>query len=89
MITIRVLDQDILRRRLDTDALISIGDFEIMQVAFVGTGQIDAIAAADIRASDREIVGFEVRDTVEDEVESGRVNENEIMNRQVCDGDET
>ncbi len=88
MITVRVFNQHVRTRRLDAHALVPVRDFEVVDVAIGRADEIDAVRAAHIRATDREVVGFEIGDAVEDEMEGRRVDEDEVVDREIRHGDE-
>ena len=60
MVAVSLLDQNILRRRFDGNALVSVGNLEIVNVAIVCADQIDTIRAPDIRPADCDIVDLEI-----------------------------
>ena len=80
MVTVCVFNKDVRRRRLDANALVAIRDFEVVDVAIGRADQIDAVCAADIRAPDGEVVRFEIRHFVENEMEGRRIDEDEVVN---------
>ncbi len=87
MITVRVFNQHVRRRRLDAHVLVPVRDFEVVDVAIGRADEIDAVRATHILATDREVVGFEIGDTVEDKMEGRRVDEDEVVDREVRHGD--
>jgi hypothetical protein len=81
-VAVDVLDQDILGRRLYSDALVFVRHHDIVYPA-ISAGDIDAVETTPITPTDRHVVGFTVRTIVNDEVEHGRVNEDHVVNREV------
>lgn len=88
MIAVGIVDQNVLRRCLDADALIAIRHFEVVEMAIVRTDQVNAIGAANIWSADGDVVGFEIRNTIEDQMEGRRVDQNKVVDREICDRDE-
>ena len=89
LVAVNVLDENIVRGRLDTDAFVTICDLNIMHVAVVGADNINPISPAHIRSSNGDLIGFHIGYTVEDQVECRGVNKDDIVNRDVGARDES
>lgn len=48
MVAVDILDENVLRGRLDADTFVTVGDFNVVQVAIVCADDIDAICTADV-----------------------------------------
>lgn len=66
MVAVDFLNQHIFRWALDTDALIAIGDFDVVEVAVISAYNINTIRATLIGASDGNMKDFRIRNVIED-----------------------
>lgn len=65
MVAVDIFDENIVGRCLDTDALIAIGDFDIVEITVVGANEINAIRSTNIWAVNSQMVRLQVRNQVE------------------------
>jgi len=87
LVTINILNQHILTRALNTNTLIPIRNLNIMQIAIIRTNQINTIRAPQVRASNSNMVRFQITHIVEHEVEGRGINEDDVVDRDRGAGD--
>lgn len=105
MIAVDFFNKNILRRCLDTDTFISIGNLNMMlylmlasiahswnltyHVTVISTEQVDTISSSDIRPTDGDLICLKIWNLVEYQIESRWINENKVMDRHIAAGDKS
>jgi len=81
-VTINIFHQNVLRRRLDSNAFVLVSHHDIVDPNIV-TPDIDAVETALVAAADGHVVDFAICAGVDGEVEGGGVDEGDVVDGEV------
>lgn len=87
-VAVDVLDQDVVGGRLDGNALVLVGDHDIVDPDVV-TPDVNAVETTVVTAADGQVVELAVLAGVKGEVEGGRVSQSQVVDGEVGDIVET
>jgi hypothetical protein len=88
LVAIDFLDEDVCRRGLNADALISVCDLDMVQITVVSATEINTIRSTFVWSTNGNMVRFQVRDAAKDEMEGRRINQDDVVDRNVFAAEE-